>query len=206
MCRRCNRRARSARARPRGPLRRRSAELRAGAQTISPATPRAVMRGQRSAAPASVVAAGVPAANVTLHLRVHADTARDFRHDEAATLRHRGTALGTTCLRFACELYLAPALSRGRLRAHLSSDVWLQAKPTCESWQEQTTIVPSDPRPEKNRRGRRGLLSSHEPPPRRSPRPRTDWQPLTATSCGPAARSGRAGETRERFPGGRSRD
>ncbi len=44
---------------------------------------------------------------MTLHLRVSADTARDFRRWEAIYLRHRGSALrDTTFLRFACELFM----------------------------------------------------------------------------------------------------
>jgi hypothetical protein len=51
--------------------------------------------------------ATTPPANITLHLRVHASTARDFRHWEAIYLRHRGTALrNTTFFRFACELFI----------------------------------------------------------------------------------------------------
>jgi len=65
---------------------------------------RAVIAGQISAPPAP---AGAPLAKVTLHLRVEADTARDFRHYEAIYLRQRGSALrNTTFLRFACELFL----------------------------------------------------------------------------------------------------
>ncbi len=68
---------------------------------------RAVVTGQISAPPALPPTAGAPPATVTLHLRVSADTARDFRHWEAIYLRHRGSALrDTTFLRFACELFL----------------------------------------------------------------------------------------------------
>jgi hypothetical protein len=67
---------------------------------------RAVVTGQMSAPPASPASVAAPA-NVTLRLRVHASTARDFRHWEAIYLRHRGSALGTTTfLRFACELFI----------------------------------------------------------------------------------------------------
>jgi hypothetical protein len=45
-------------------------------------------------------------ANITLRLRVHASTARDYRHWEAIYLRHRGTTLrNTTFLRFASLLF-----------------------------------------------------------------------------------------------------
>jgi hypothetical protein len=68
---------------------------------------RAVVTGQMSAPPASPPPAAAPPATVTLHLRVGADTARDFRHWEAIYLRHRGSTLrSTTFLRFACELFL----------------------------------------------------------------------------------------------------
>jgi hypothetical protein len=68
---------------------------------------RAVIMGQMSAPPASAVSAAAPPANVTLHLRVHASTARDFRHWEAVYLRQRGSALRTTTfLRFASELFI----------------------------------------------------------------------------------------------------
>ncbi len=68
---------------------------------------RAVITGQISAPPASPSPATAPPANVTLRLRMHASTARDFRHWEAIYLRHRGTALrNTSFLRFACELFL----------------------------------------------------------------------------------------------------
>ena len=68
---------------------------------------RAVVTGQISAPPTLPAPATAPPATVTLRLRVHATTARDFRHWEAIYLRHRGTALrDTTFLRFACELFL----------------------------------------------------------------------------------------------------
>jgi hypothetical protein len=68
---------------------------------------RAVITGQMSAPPAQPAPATVPAANVTLRLRVHASTARDLRHWEAIYLRHRGSVLrNTTFLRFACELFI----------------------------------------------------------------------------------------------------
>jgi hypothetical protein len=68
---------------------------------------RAVVTGQMSAPPALPALATAPPANVTLRLRVHASTARDFRHWEAIYLRHRGSALRTTSfLRFACELFI----------------------------------------------------------------------------------------------------
>ncbi len=68
---------------------------------------RAVVTGQISAPPALPSSAAGPSATVTLHLRVHASTARDFRHWEAIYLRHRGSALrNTTFLRFACELFV----------------------------------------------------------------------------------------------------
>jgi hypothetical protein len=68
---------------------------------------RAVVTGQVSAPPASPAGATAPPANVTLRLRVHASTARDFRHWEAIYLRHRGSALrSTSFLRFACELFV----------------------------------------------------------------------------------------------------
>ena len=68
---------------------------------------RAVVTGQMSAPPPSPAPATAPSANVILHLRVQASTARDFRHWEAIYLRHRGTALrNTTFLRFACELFI----------------------------------------------------------------------------------------------------
>jgi hypothetical protein len=67
---------------------------------------RAVVAGQISPPPAPPVAGLVPAAKVTLRLRVHATIARDFRHWEARYLRHRGAALrSTTFLRFACDLF-----------------------------------------------------------------------------------------------------
>ncbi|MDQ2645943.1 MAG: HNH endonuclease [Myxococcota bacterium] len=75
---------------------------------------RAVVTGQISAPPALPPTAGAPLANVTLHLHVHASTARDFRHWEAIYLRHRGSALrDTTFLRFACELFLDTWRARG---------------------------------------------------------------------------------------------
>jgi hypothetical protein len=62
---------------------------------------RAVVSGRISAPPAQP-----QAATVTLRLRVHESTARDFRHWEAIFLRHRGAALcNTTFLRFACEIF-----------------------------------------------------------------------------------------------------
>jgi len=65
---------------------------------------RVVVKGQMSPPPAT---RGAPLAHVTLRLRVHASTARDFRHWEAIYLRYRGPALrNTTFLRFACELFL----------------------------------------------------------------------------------------------------
>jgi hypothetical protein len=68
---------------------------------------RAVITGQMSAPPAQPAPATVPAANVTLRLRVHANTAHDFRHWEAIYLRRRGSVLrNTTFLRFACELFI----------------------------------------------------------------------------------------------------
>ncbi len=68
---------------------------------------RAVVTGQMSAPPASPALATAPPANVTLRLRVHASTAREFRHWEAIYLRHRGSTLrSTTFLRFACELFI----------------------------------------------------------------------------------------------------
>jgi hypothetical protein len=68
---------------------------------------RAVVTGRMSAPPALPAPPTAPPAHVTLHLRVHASTARDFRHWEAIYLRHRGTALrNTTFLRFACELFI----------------------------------------------------------------------------------------------------
>jgi hypothetical protein len=68
---------------------------------------RAVITGQMSAPPASAVSGTAPPANVTLRLRVHASTSRDFRHWEAIYLRHRGSALRTTTfLRFASELFI----------------------------------------------------------------------------------------------------
>jgi hypothetical protein len=67
----------------------------------------AVVTGQMSAPPASPGTAAAPPASVTLRLRVHAGTARDFRHWEGIYLRHRGSRLCTTTfLRFACELFL----------------------------------------------------------------------------------------------------
>ncbi len=75
---------------------------------------RAVVTGQISAPPALPKMAGAPSATVTLHLRVSADTARDFRCWEAIYLRHRGSALrATTFLRFACELFLDTWRPRG---------------------------------------------------------------------------------------------
>jgi hypothetical protein len=68
---------------------------------------RAVVTGKMSAPPVPPSRASAPPANVTLRLRVHASTARDFRHWEAIYLRHRGSALSTTTfLRFACELFI----------------------------------------------------------------------------------------------------
>jgi hypothetical protein len=68
---------------------------------------RAVVTGKMSAPPVLPSRASAPPANVTLRLRVHASTARDFRHWEAIYLRHRGSALSTTTfLRFACELFI----------------------------------------------------------------------------------------------------
>ena len=68
---------------------------------------RAVVTGQMSAPPALPALATAPPASVTLRLRVHAGTARDFRHWEATYLCHRGSALRTTTfLRFACELFI----------------------------------------------------------------------------------------------------
>jgi hypothetical protein len=68
---------------------------------------RVVVTSQISAPPASSPPAGTPPATVTLHLRVSASTALDFRHWEAIYLRHRGAALRrTTFLRFACELFM----------------------------------------------------------------------------------------------------
>ncbi len=75
---------------------------------------RAVVTGQMSAPPALPPTAGAPSATVSLHLRVSADTVRDFRHWEAIYLRHRGSALrDTTFLRFACELFLDTWRPRG---------------------------------------------------------------------------------------------
>ena len=57
---------------------------------------RAVVSGQISAPPTLPASPNALPATVTLRLRVHADTARDFRHWEAVYLRHRGIALRTT--------------------------------------------------------------------------------------------------------------
>ena len=68
---------------------------------------RAVVSGQISAPPTLPASPNALPATVTLRLRVHADTARDFRPWEAVCLRHRGIALRTTSfLRFACELFV----------------------------------------------------------------------------------------------------
>ncbi len=68
---------------------------------------RDVLTGQMSAPSPPPPSASLSPAKVTLHLRVNASTARDFRHWEAIYLRHRGATLrGTTFLRFACELFI----------------------------------------------------------------------------------------------------
>jgi hypothetical protein len=83
---------------------------------------RATITGQKSAPPASLVSATAPPANVTLHLRVHAGTARDFRHWGHLSAPSRVTAahydLPALRLR-AVHRHVASAACGSRVRADL---------------------------------------------------------------------------------------